>query len=97
VGFLVQGHTMKESIETLRKEIQEIDQKLVNLIRQRIQIVLEVGQLKKNHHLPVRDLNRENQVLDYIRQTPHDPVNTKAMEEIFQTIMRVSAEAQQDI
>ena len=87
---------MKESIEILRQKIQDIDQELVRLIRQRIQTVLEIGQIKKNNLLPVRDPDREKQVLEYVRNTPHNPVRTESLENIFKVIIRASLEAQQD-
>lgn len=85
---------MKEPITTLRQKIQDIDRELVRLIRLRIQTVLEIGEVKRIHDLPIRDPDRENEVLAYIRNTPHDPINTKALESIFKTIMRISSEAQ---
>lgn len=54
-------------METLRKEINEIDGCLVEYFSRRMKVALEIAKYKKENHLPVYDPAREREVLN--RQT----------------------------
>ena len=54
------------SLEKLRKKIDAIDAKLVELINERAQIVVEVGKLKQADESPIYVPHREKAVLDKI-------------------------------
>ena len=56
----------KQTLEQLRSEIDEIDSRILELIKKRIKIALEMGDLKKEQGRVVRDTARETQVLERI-------------------------------
>lgn len=53
---------MKE-IEDLRKEIDLIDREMASMFSKRMDLVKEIGNLKKKNNIKIRDLEREKQVI----------------------------------
>jgi chorismate mutase len=51
------------SVEDWRRKIDEIDRKLVELLNERSQCVLEIGRLKKEDGSPLYQPDREREVL----------------------------------
>ncbi len=54
---------MKDQLEDLRKQIDGIDESIVNLLAKRIETVKKVGQLKKKSNIPVLDKSRWQKVI----------------------------------
>lgn len=75
------------SLEELRKKIDAIDEKLVELINQRAQIVVEVGKLKQAKESPVYVPHREKAVLDKIAALNKGPLPDKTMQAIWRELM----------
>ena len=55
---------MTRALDDLRRELDEVDRALVDLIARRLEVVAEVGAAKARTDAPVRDLERERRVLD---------------------------------
>ena len=53
---------MKE-IDELRKEIDLIDREMASLFSKRMDLVKEIGSLKRKNNIKIRDLDREKQVI----------------------------------
>lgn len=56
------------SLDELRMEITKLDTELLTLLAKRLELVREVGEYKKAHALPIRDEQRERQVLEGLAQ-----------------------------
>ncbi len=54
---------MKIQLESLRKQIDEIDSLIVDLLAKRMRMVKKVGQLKKKNNMPVLDESRWQKVI----------------------------------
>ncbi|MFA6532502.1 MAG: chorismate mutase [Patescibacteria group bacterium] len=54
---------MKNQIDILRKQIDEIDKQIVNLLAKRMQVVEKVGKYKKENNLPPLDKRRWQEVI----------------------------------
>ncbi len=52
------------SLEELRDEIKEIDLKILDLIKKRLDIAKKIGLYKKQHQIPVKNANVEEKVLE---------------------------------
>lgn len=52
-----------ERLHELRKEIDEIDKQTIELLEKRVRIVKEIGEIKRELNLPIRDEKREEEVL----------------------------------
>jgi chorismate mutase len=75
-------------MEQLRKEILEIDNKIAELIAQRIDVAKKIGIYKKNHNLPILNKEQEAKVLENISFYFDDAVK-KQCQNIFIKIMSV--------
>ena len=54
------------SLDELRKQINDIDNKLVELLNQRANIVIDIGKLKNKTAAPVYSPDREKEVFERI-------------------------------
>ena len=54
---------MKTQLENLRKQIDEIDESIVNLLAKRMKAVKKVGQLKKKQNIPALDSARWQKII----------------------------------
>lgn len=60
-------------LNALRDQINDIDEKMLQLLEQRFAIVKEVGMVKQAANLPVKDEAREQAVLTRLRGQVTDP------------------------
>jgi chorismate mutase / prephenate dehydratase len=58
----------QERLEACRQEIDSLDQRLVELIQERARVVEEVGVIKRQARLAVKDANREQQVIEKVQK-----------------------------
>ena len=75
------------SLDELRKKIDAIDEKLVELINERAQVVVEVGKLKQADESPIYVPHREKAVLDKIAELNKGPLPDKTMQAIWRELM----------
>ena len=57
------------NIDVLRREIDGIDDRLLELFQRRMAIAKEIGQCKKEKALPVRNAEREREILSRLCET----------------------------
>jgi chorismate mutase len=77
-----------------RKKIDEIDQKLVEILNQRAQAAQEIGRLKRQRNLPVYEPDRERIVLEQVREQNRGPLEHKHLAQIYERIMDVMRNVQ---
>jgi len=53
-----------EGIHALRKQIDELDNQLIELLAKRMRVCREIGQYKKEHNMTVLQTSRYNEILD---------------------------------
>ena len=53
-----------EDIKVLRKQIDQIDNSLMEILSKRMRVCREIGQYKKDHNLTVLQTGRYNEILD---------------------------------
>ena len=53
-----------EGIHVLRKQIDELDNELIELLAKRMRVCREIGQYKKEHNMTVLQTSRYNEILD---------------------------------
>ena len=59
---------MNKDIEKLRKKIDEIDSKIIGLLRDRFNAARNIGNYKKKNGLPIRDFKREKEIFNRISE-----------------------------
>ena len=88
---------MKQEISKNRESLDSIDRRIVELFEQRMHIVQEIGTLKKHADLPVLDSNREQQILMSRRSWLQNKAYETALDRLFELLMSLSRDSQQDI
>jgi len=75
------------SIEDWRTRIDEIDRKLVKLMNDRSQCVLEIARIKKQRNMKVVDLEREQKVFRNVKSENNGPLDADGLQRIFERII----------
>lgn len=68
-----------DTLESLRKQIDQIDNKIITLFGKRFSLVKEIGEYKKNKNIPVQNKKREGDKLQKLLKLG----NTKNISESF--------------
>ena len=82
------------TMEELRKEIDRIDSELIRLYGERMETVCRIGEYKREHHLPVTDARREQEVLDRAAKIAGEE-NAENIRALFRLLMAQSRERQE--
>jgi chorismate mutase len=78
----------QERLEACRHEIDSLDQRLVELIQKRARVVEEVGAIKREAGLTIRDAQREHQVIEKVqRLAKAGPLPAEAVGRIYQKLI----------
>jgi len=75
-------------IDILRKQIDAIDQQLLELLNERARLAQQIGAEKQQLGLPVFVPEREQQILDRLQQLNPGPLTAFAIREIFALIIQ---------
>ena len=75
------------SLDDLRKRIDGIDCKLVELLNERASIVIEIGKLKSQTGKPVYAPDREKEVLEMVQKHNKGPLPDKCLAAIWRELM----------
>jgi chorismate mutase len=70
-----------------RRQIDEIDRKLVELLNQRSRCALEIGKLKQTANLPLYQPDREQEVLQNAESANSGPLTDAAIRRLFERII----------
>lgn len=83
------------NIEKLRKEIEDIDEKILNLINQRVRIAIQIGEEKKRNKISIYDPFRENEVIERVKNMSINVgLPYEYVEDIFLLIMSMTRNVQ---
>ena len=85
-----------EKLEELRKRIDGVDEQICALLKERFDLVKEVGEAKKNLGVNVENKDREQEVIEAVRNRLPEELKDYA-EEIYRTIIKVSKEYQKTL
>ena len=84
-----------ENITTLRKKIDEIDEKFVLLLKDRMELCKRIGKIKKEEGLAVKDLRREDEVYLHIMSKALEyGLDPQKVEAIFKQIVALGVSVQ---
>lgn len=75
------------NINELRKKIDEIDQKIINLLNERASCAQEIGKIKSGSQVPFYVPEREKSVIEKLLQSNHGPLDERAIRSIYREIM----------
>lgn len=80
---------MSENLEELRREIDSIDQKMVELFKRRMEVVTQVAAYKKERGLPILDASRERALLGKVGQAAGDEL-ADYIQSVYRTLLSAS-------
>ena len=79
----------QELIE-LRESINEIDKKLIDLIKERMKISVKIGKYKSDNNLSILNNNREKEVIENLKNYNDNKLDNKFIERVWLQIMGYS-------
>jgi chorismate mutase len=74
-------------LDDLRRQIDALDERLVELLSARAACALEIGHEKKLAGLEVYQPSREAEVLDHVQRINRGPLDDEAMKRLFERII----------
>lgn len=74
-------------INDWRLKIDDVDERLVELLNERARYVLEIGALKKRLGLPVHEPRREVEILEHVGRKNGGPLDNTALKRVFERII----------
>ena len=82
-------------IDLLRESINSLDDKILDLLKERAEIVTEIGEYKKSN-IAVVDIGREQKILDRLIQNSQIKYSKDSIVRIWREIFQASTKLQQD-
>ena len=79
----------QELIE-LRENINEIDKKIIDLIKERMEISVKIGKYKSVNNLSILNNNREKEVIENLKNYNDNKLDNKFIERVWLQIMGYS-------
>jgi len=83
------------SLTELRRRIDRIDRELIALLNRRAALAVEIGEEKARRGVPVRDAEREADVLARANKANRGPLAGEAVEGIFRRIIHACRKLEQ--
>ena len=80
-------------LELMRKKIDEIDDKLLALFKERLEVSKKIGLLKKKHNMKIFDPQREQEIIDGCTQNISEDEKVY-VEKFLRNLMDISKEVQ---
>lgn len=80
-------------LNLLRKKIDEIDDKLLILLKERLEVSKKIGEIKKKNNMPIYDPVREQEIIDMSIKDFSDEEKIHAVR-FLRTLMHISKEVQ---
>jgi chorismate mutase len=76
-----------EKLADCRRQIDQLDLKIVDLLNQRTEIVHEIGRIKRQFSMPIYEPKREDQVFRNVTSNNAGPLDAEALKRIFERII----------
>ena len=83
-----------KKINSLRKNIDELDDQMIDLVVQRLAIAKEIGDIKETNGIEVIDPYRESQIINRITEKLAGTLEKKDITAIFEPIYSISKRLQ---
>jgi chorismate mutase len=82
-------------LEKKRREIDQTDRRLLNLLNQRVRLVSEAFAIKKRTGQKLRNLKREREILERLKLENKGPLKEGGLIKIFRAIMGMCRRSQE--
>ncbi|HEX8325045.1 MAG TPA: prephenate dehydratase [Tepidisphaeraceae bacterium] len=78
---------MSDPLEPFRKQIDELDRKIVQTLNERAKVVVEIGKIKQQQNLSIYAPDREKLVFDKVRSINTGPLPNRCLEAVYRELM----------
>lgn len=85
---------MTNQLETLRQEIDSIDEQIFKLFKRRIMVAKQIGAYKKEHELSVLDSSREDAKRNQVKASVSNELEPYALE-LLEVLMKAAKTVQE--
>ena len=82
-----QSNAPLSPLDELRRQIDDFDSAIVELLNRRANVVVKVGKLKQQSNAPIYAPDRERAVLDRIRRLNHGPLPDRCLDAVYRELM----------
>ena len=86
---------MDKRILQLRKEIDNLDEEIIQLLKKRMHISKKVGQRKEKLEIPVEDKSREKEIIDRLLTHASNNLSEEQLIRIFTAVFKSSKQVQE--
>jgi chorismate mutase len=76
-----------DGLAELRRQIDALDERLVQLLNERAACALEIGRIKRHAELPIYQPSREAEVLGHVQSINPGPLDDGAVRRLFERII----------
>lgn len=87
--------TTKPELDELRRSIDAVDQQILQLLHERVRLVVAVGEYKRERGIPVYDPDRERALLDRLSRAAEAPLDAATIRRIFERLVDESRRIEQ--
>ncbi|WP_297890178.1 prephenate dehydratase [Sulfurihydrogenibium sp.] len=87
----------QEELKKLRKQIDQIDETILELINKRALLAKEVGEIKKKNNLPIFVPSREKEIFEIIEKLNKGPLSNDTVKHIFREIISACRSVEENI
>jgi chorismate mutase len=89
------SETVDPEFAELRRQIDDIDQKILELVAARVRVVLEVGEYKRQRGMGVYDPARERNLLEHLASLAPAPLDGDTVRRVFERLVDESRRIEQ--
>lgn len=82
-------------LDELRRSIDAVDQEILRLLHERIRLVMQVGEYKRQRGIPVYDPERERLLLERLSSAAESPLDGPTIRRIFERLVDESRRIEQ--
>lgn len=87
----------RNALDDLRDKIDSVDRRLVELLNERADLVVKVGEFKRGSGTPIYAPHREKAVLDRVQQLNKGPLSPRTVEAVYRELMSGSFQLEQPL
>ncbi len=81
------GNMTPEDLAALRREIDELDKRIVDVLNERARVVVRIGKAKQREGTPIYAPDREHAVLERVARLNEGPTPAKTLQAIYRELM----------
>ncbi|HYQ17037.1 MAG TPA: chorismate mutase [Polyangiaceae bacterium] len=82
-------------LEELRRKIDAVDKEILKQLRERVGLVMLVGEYKRERNIPVYDPKRERDLLERLSNAAEHPLDREFVHNVFERLVDESRRIEQ--